>query len=117
MLVFPKAGCGMFKKLMAGCGMEHIEKTLKNGQKASFSKIFVVFVDKGSFASVHGLDDLFPLEYILYGASVMRLVGASVRIRPNLRVHVHQCACLSISGDLGHQGTLILIRLIPCFAK
>ena len=26
----------------------------------------------------------------------MRLVGASVRISPNLRVHVHLCACLSI---------------------
>ena len=61
MLVFSQPGCGVFKKLMAGCGMEYIEKTFKNGQKTSFSKIFVFFVDKGSFVSMHG-DDLFPLE-------------------------------------------------------
>ena len=29
MLVFSKAGCGIFKELIAGCGMEHVNKDLQ----------------------------------------------------------------------------------------
>ena len=49
MLVFSQAGCGIFKELIAECGMEHV----KNDHKTSFSKIFVVFADKGRFVLVH----------------------------------------------------------------
>ena len=62
-------GCLYFRRRDVGC-LKQINGGMRDGThrkdfqkrlKTSFSKIFVVLVDKGSFVLVHG-DNQFPLE-------------------------------------------------------